>query len=214
MKRTLLVLVSLLSLTGAAFAADAARPAADAVQPDNAVTVFKSLKLDADAGIEDSMIEVALAYNKGEGTEINNDMAREYLLRAYKLRNASAAFILGVLEQEGAFGLTDNVQACNWFEKAIALNKKHSGANNNMGVCYGSGEGRKKDDKKAAHYYELAINGNNPKANMYCNLAYFYAKGAGVKKDRKKAKDLCKKGYEMGETDQCSGVWEEFGLGK
>ncbi len=147
------------------------------------------------------LMRMANYYKHGIGVQANNDMYREYLLRAadagdpHALLEKARMLVKGVgLEQDYKSALS------------ILLQLEHKQTDEPLkelyfllGYMYDEGLGTEKDQKKAFDYYDKGAKNNDDKAIN--NLAYMYENGVTSAPDLMKAKELYEKASNLGNED-------------
>jgi len=109
------------------------------------------------------------------------------------------------LELENIKGEKENqIKAVEWYRKAAEMG--NAKAQNNLGICYATGEGVKKDLVKAVEWYTKAVEQGDVIAQS--NLGECYFNGEGVEKDLKKAVEWYTKAAELGNANA------QFNLGR
>ncbi len=138
-----------------------------------------------------------LAYNKGEYIE-----AKEWFLKASKLKYAKAITRLGNLYYF-AYGVKKDLnKAADYYQRAADLNDDD--AQVYLGYMYERGEGVNKNLSRAKAWYEKALTQNNQWAQY--NLAQMYKHGNGVEKNDKKAFEFYLKAADQGHIQAQSWV--------
>jgi uncharacterized protein len=112
--------------------------------------------------------------------------------------NADAQFKLGVLYNNGAGVIQDDVEALKLFQLAAA--QGNAGAQYSLGVMFENGIGVRQDYAEAVKWYRLAAEQGLAVAQY--NLGAVYSTGRGVRQDYTLAKEwfgkACDNGYQKG----------------
>lgn len=153
---------------------------------------FSSFKAGADLGSEGCAYEVALCYERGEGTPVNYDKAFSYM---YKAVTGKTPYIYGYvnLAKYYLYGLgtpQNYTEAFKWFYKGA--NELPTDNLNfapdcmfYLGLCYTNGFGTTQDYTQAVYWYRRSAELGHPVAAM--NLGNKYMNGQGVAKDEREA---------------------------
>jgi TPR repeat protein len=93
-----------------------------------------------------------------------------------------------------------------------AANQNNVVAQNNLGVCYDSGQGVMKDEVEAAKWFRKAAERNYAVAEY--NLGFYYASGTGVAKDEVEAVKWYRKAAEQGYAPAQNNLGGCYGAGQ
>jgi TPR repeat protein len=111
----------------------------------------------ASRGDVDSQYDLGNMHEKGIGTRINYQQAREWYEQAAAAGHASASFNLGLMYHEGTGIGKSNKKAYKWFRDAAG--KGSTPAQYYLGKLYASGSGVRKDYATALEWYTKAADG-------------------------------------------------------
>lgn len=120
---------------------------------------FNWYKSNEKKGGKDIYYSLGRMLQYGLGTEVNKVKAHTYFMKAAKLGNAAAQYMVGYNYDEGYGGVQINwKEAVKWYQKAA--NQNHSGAAYGLGEFYYFGVGGVKQDiNKAIDYFKKANKG-------------------------------------------------------
>ena len=120
--------------------------------------------------------------------------------------DGSAACELGDGHSEGGDLPFRPRRAFRWYLRGAFIG--NVAAMNNLGVCYGAGDGCRSDVKQAAHWYRRAAERDLSVAQF--NLGRCYLDGKGVRKNRRTAVQWLRKAAAQGYAN-ASQLLEEIG---
>lgn len=131
---------------------------ANAAVKSNQITGLRLLKQAAELGNAEAACNVAIAYKKGQGCEIDFDQAIEWYKKAYQMGSSKAAFKLGYMYYKGLGSVDQSYdQAIEWFNKSdYPLTTYYSGIQNFFGF------GMPKNEEKAL---EILLSNNESGLN-------------------------------------------------
>jgi TPR repeat protein len=148
--------------------------------------------LPPDYQIEDSLIPVAKAYDKGLGVTQDKDEALKWYMKAAEAGISEAQFRLGVKYDLGDGVLKDKQKALQWYLKAAnksgieaILSIGVAESQRNIGYLYQSGDGVSKDAQQAFGWF-LKAAGNGSSAAQF-EVAEAYSSGVGILQDKQEA---------------------------
>ena len=146
----------------------------------------------------DAQHSLGLFYQYGFGVvEPDLKKALELYTKAAEQGNSDAQTSLGDCYYRGTGVDKDYVKAVEWYTKAVE--QGNSNAQVALGICYQIGFGVQVDYKKTIELYTASAEQNNCKGIYY--LADSYRTGTnGVLINKAKAKELFRKGMELGDT--------------
>lgn len=121
--------------------------------------VFNWFKRNENKNDKNIYYYLANMYQSGRGIPKNTSVAHQYYMKAAKLGNAGAQYMIGYNYDEGYGGVKiDWKEAVKWYQKAA--NQNHSGAVYVLGEFYYFGVGGVKQDiNKAIDYFKKANKG-------------------------------------------------------
>ena len=129
-----------------------------------------------------------------------------------EIDNADNWYKVGDFYYEGKGTAKDAAYAVSCFEKELARNPRHIGANNALGKAYFMGEGVQQDYAKAYQHLSFAYERGNEWGVFYLAKCSFY--GLGTQQDYQKAMEyLNKVDWKNREADYMRGVIYAQGLG-
>lgn len=132
----------------------------------------------ANDNIPAAMVALGNLYARGLGRDRDAEKAHGWYLKAARLGDPVAAFLVGRDYERGAAGLErDRAEALKWYRSAAS--KGNADAMNNIAVMYALGEGVAKDPAEAVSWYRKAAEAGN--SNAMFNLAAHYDDGIGLK---------------------------------
>lgn len=139
-------------------------------------------------------------YNKGLGTELNYEKAREYF---EKSNSSYAKYSLGELYFDGLGVDQDYEQAAKNYQEAIESDGENPYASFRLGQMYLSGFYFEKDSVKAGEHFKKALNGFekwDKGTDMFLKyrIGYMYYKGYGTERNMEKAETYFKESLKLG----------------
>lgn len=137
---------------------------------------------------------LGMAYEWGQGTNIDMDKALFWYTKAARKGNAQAQNSLGAMYDLGKAVDPDEKKAIQWFRKAAQ--QGDATAQRNLGIMYSRGQGVKQNDKLAFEWYLKAANQNHASAQYYVGVSYYY--GKGVSTDPEQAREWFEKAAQNG----------------
>ena len=115
----------------------------------------------ADAGNANAMVQLANAYEKGEGAPRDADQAVAWFKKAANGGDSYAMYRLGRLYATGSGVQKDYLEAFGWYKRAAAAGD--SEAMYDLGRAYETGSGVREDVQQAVVWYTKAYqHGNQP----------------------------------------------------
>jgi TPR repeat protein len=133
------------------------------VQPSaNLSPEIAALQRKADSGSAPAMIQLADAYEKGEGVPRDAEQAVSWLKKAADAGDAYAMYRLGRFFATGFGAQKDYVEAFDWYKRAAAAG--NSEAMYDLGHAYETGSGVREDIQQAVVWYTKAYQHGNQSA--------------------------------------------------
>jgi uncharacterized protein len=120
-----------------------------------------------------------------------------FLSHAQTQQNPLAQFTLGLFHQHGWGMATDNVQACQWYEKAAE--KGVPAASHFLGECYRDGLHKPVDYAAALRWFHEAVGLGH--IVSLCSMAELIMQGKGAPKDPQKALNMCQQAASAGSVN-------------
>ena len=173
--------------------------------------LFKERKTAAVSGDVKAQTDLALMYDRGEGTDKDYQEAIKWYKLAANQGYARAQRNLAISYSKGE-GVDQNYsQAIKWYKLAAA--QGDASAQVNLGYSYSNGKGVTKNYKEAAKWYRLAVDLGDASAQY--NLGLLYFEGKGIQQNHQEAAKLWALAAEQGDKDaQCNiGCMYDKGLG-
>jgi TPR repeat protein len=115
---------------------------------------FSATTVSASRGEVDSQFNLGNMYEKGIGTSIDYQQAREWYGKAAATGHAKASFSLGLMYHEGTGVKRNNKTAFKWFNDAAGQGS--TSAQYYLGKLYASGSGVPRNYTKALDWYSMA----------------------------------------------------------
>lgn len=202
-------------LTALMVVALAATIAAEEPPKIDASTPLDRLKLIAEEGNDDAMLELGERLIQGQGTEVNIDEGLRWLQEAADAGNHQAWYDLGFVYSNGLKDSVDIVEAMKYFRKGAELG--NADCQTSMGLIYQAGERipgglAAADPVEAAKWYGLAAEQGHTEAIQH--LAMMNAMGMGIEQDDSAAVRWFRKGAEFGNADCIWGLGQCYLDGK
>lgn len=182
---SILVVVLTCLLSGAASAIDAdaeqnGREGLEALRAGDQEKFFEHALKDAEGGLAEAQLMVALQYEKGAlGAPQSNSKALYWYERAAAQGQPEAEVHMAEICIQGKLKPRDLPASVDWLKKAASHGSAK--ANDYLGDSYLSGRGVEKNMKAAIPYYQKAANANVVGAQV--KLGGFYLTGNGVPAD-------------------------------
>jgi TPR repeat protein len=155
-------------------------------------TNYGMLGMPGNFEIEDALIPVAKAYDKGSGVAENKDEAIKWFTKAAEAGKSEAQWRLGVKYDLGDGVLKDKQKALQWYLKAAnhtdflaSLLPGVAESQRNIGYLYQAGDGVQKDTQEAFKWFMKAANNGSEAAQF--EIAEAYSSGIGVLQDKQEA---------------------------
>ena len=144
-----------------------------------AISKIETLKQAAERGKAADELNLALAYDFGQGAKPNILEAAKWYAKAAAQGLPMAQNALGSLYESGDGVPKDYKKAVDLYQKAA--DQGDASALANLGYMYDLGLGVEEDNNKAVELYKKAANQGNLQAML--NLGVMYMQGDGVKSD-------------------------------
>ena len=178
MNRILLVILSFMLASSAAFADAPAKPGNDRevkrliylynhpqLRAEDLYKTVQSLMRHADAGQKLAQRLVVRESLKNDPHSDHKNGFINKLKKSCDHKDAEACMLLGEIYTEGRFGLTDKESALNHYEKAADLGLKE--AECRLGMMYWKGETVQKDNDKALEWIKKAAAQGEAECNRF-----------------------------------------------
>ncbi len=137
------------------------------------------LRVKAEQGDAAAQYEVARRYAGGVGVERNDELARQWFLKAAERDYGKAYVSLGSIYSHG-FGVPqDWAESIRWFRKGALQGDRV--AQHNLGLDYNYGHGVERDYGEAARWFRLGAEQGQPRCQF--NLGQLYESGQGFEKN-------------------------------
>jgi len=136
-------------------------------------THIDSLTVKAKLGNAQAQVDLGLCYWKGNGTDVNYDLAIEWFRKSAAQNFASGEFALGGCYYKGEGVEESRVEAINWFKKAAEHGDMYAQAT--LAECYeDTDEGNEGffDMKEAIKWRLKAADNGHPQSQYYLGLWY------------------------------------------
>ncbi len=152
----------------------------------------------AKRNIPAAMVALGNLHARGLGRARNAETAHGWYIKAARLGDPVAEFLVGRNNERGTAGVKqDRAEALKWYRSAAS--KGNADAMNNIAVMYALGEGVAKDPAEAVNWYRKAAEAGN--SNAMFNLAAQYDDGLGLKKSPDDAAHWVLRSIAAGNTD-------------
>jgi TPR repeat protein len=148
----------------------------------------------AQAGNPDAMVDLAFAFDQGNGAPKDYGQAVYWYRKAAEAGDALGMTNLGIMYQNGRGVQQDDGQAVSWYRKAAEAG--NSKGMLSLGVMYYEGRGVQKNDSQALNWFQNAAELGERQAIL--NLAVMY--GEGLEQDCGKAIKLLQKLADSGDS--------------
>jgi TPR repeat protein len=151
--------------------------------PKDAKTAFELASKAAEHGDALAMINVAVYFDRGWGTEADKKQAQDWITRAAESGHWGGRLEKGLALLKGLYGFAVDKKAGEQ-EFRWALELHHREVLEKLALFYAQGIGVEVDGKRAAHFAEAAfVQGSSRAASL---LAHLYQEGVGgLAKDEK-----------------------------
>jgi hypothetical protein len=149
------------------------------VGPPISPELLKLFTAAANKGDATAQVQLAFAYQIGNGVPIDLDKAIELYRKAAAADNVEAFAQLGFVHSHGIGVPIDREEGSRWLRKAAE--RGHTRAMTNLGVAYEYGYGVVPDRNVALMWYQKAADAGDPLGMS--NLAYMHHAGKGVPRD-------------------------------
>lgn len=133
------------------------------------------LRVAADLGHADAQVDLALAYEHGDGVEKDQTLAFQWNQKAAEQGNPYGMRNVGVGYLYGRGARTDKAEGIKWLQAAAA--KGNGSAMSSLGWAYEHGEGVKADPPTARQWYMRGADAGDMEASF--QLGRFYAQALG-----------------------------------
>lgn len=167
-------------------------------------------RIAAEKGDAEAQYHLALAYDSGDGIELDHEQAVYWYQKAADQGYVDAMFNLAVSYDDGEGVEMDDEMAIYWYTKAAELGD--SDAQNNVAVMYEDGEGTDIDYDKARYWYTKSAENKNSLAQY--NLADLYYNGRGLSSANKVEAyawfAVSAENDESGAEERRKGTWREL----
>ena len=124
---------------------------------------IRQLQVKAEAGDLAAQLNLATAYDKGDGVPQSDKQAMRWYRAAADQGNATAQNSVGLMFRSGRGAEQDKVEALKWYRKAAK--QGHANAMFNLGAAYYNGDGTGIDDTLAYAWFLLAQSFGSQAAN-------------------------------------------------
>ena len=108
----------------------------------------------AGQGDSEAQLNLGVMYQRGFGTEKNNEQAVSLFRKSAEQGNSDAQLNLGAMYQNGAGVRKSDEEAVSWYRKSAEQDNRD--AQVSLGVMYQKGEGVEQSDEKALFWYQKA----------------------------------------------------------
>ncbi|KAK8839182.1 hypothetical protein M9Y10_032110 [Tritrichomonas musculus] len=156
-----------------------------------------NIKLEADNGSIEAMMQYARILIEGIGTDIDVEEGIRYYKKASELGCVNAMFNLGYLLSSHPKIEHNIEEAINYYEKAIE--KGNADSAHNLSVMYHDGIGIPVDKEKAAYYAKIAADLGDEIAQF--NYGYMLLTADGIPMNKQEAAYYFRMSSEKGNTD-------------
>jgi hypothetical protein len=177
-----------------------ASSASDAPKVDPSTTIDQ-LKVMAESGNTDAMLELGNRLVEGRGLDKNPEEALKWFQKVADAGNGQGWYGVGFLYSDGRLGEADIAKAITYFRKGAELGNADCQAS--LGLLYQAGDripgGVKGDPIEAVKWYRLAAEQNHTEAIQH--LAMMNARGMGIPQNDTEAAKWFRKGADLGEGD-------------
>lgn len=182
MKRLIIATVALIFLAGMTYWILGLNPeiTPEMINKIKKVSRFKEILPLADAGDAEAQYQIALMYEKGDGTKIDTQQTLKWLLKAAEQGNAKARYKLGWMYANGIIVRQDYFLAAKYYRLGATFNNDAE-SQYRMGELHFNGRGVENDYGKAIEYYQLAAKKGHAAAQYI--LSSMYEEGWGIKQD-------------------------------
>jgi uncharacterized protein len=168
----------------------------------DASTPLDQLRVTADQGNANAMLELGERLVQGLGVEANIDEALQWFHKAADAGNNQAWYDIGFVYSNGLKDSVNMTEAMKYFRKGADLG--NADCQTSMGLIYQAGERipgglKTADPVEAAKWYLMAAEQDHTEAIQH--LAMMNAMGMGIKQDDLEAVRWFRKGVELGNND-------------
>ncbi len=137
------------------------------------------LRAKAEKGDAAAQYEVARRYASGMGVERDDELARQWFLKAAERDYGKAYVSLGSIYSHGFGVKQDWAESIRWFRKAALQGDRV--AQHNLGLDYNYAHGVERNYSEAARWYRLGAEQGQPRCQF--NLGQLYEAGQGFEKN-------------------------------
>lgn len=182
MKRLVIATVALIFLAVLTFWTLGQKPemSPDVLKKMKVISRFKEALPVAASGDAQAQYNVAIMYETGDGTKVDNKQAVKWLLKAAEQGHAQSRFKLGMMHSKGEIVRQDYFMAAKYFRLAATFNN-HPGAQYRLGELHFNGRGVDHDYGKAIKFYTQAASQGHAASQFI--LSSMYQEGWGVNRD-------------------------------
>ncbi|MBL4614836.1 MAG: sel1 repeat family protein [Magnetovibrio sp.] len=182
MKRLFFATMALFFLAGITFWVLGQKPeiSPDVLKKLKVISRFKETLPVAEAGDVQAQYNVAIMYETGDGTKVDNKKAVRWLLKAAEQGHAQSRFKLGMMHANGEIVRQDYFMAAKYFRLAATFNN-HRDAQYRLGELHFNGRGVDHDYGKAIKFYTQAASQGHAASQFI--LSSMYQEGWGVTRD-------------------------------
>lgn len=157
MKKIIIMLLTLISITASAQNADKLyEQGKKFYDAKNYSSAFPMLKSAAEKGHKKAQYRLGRCYEKGNGTEENDQLAAQWYEKAAKQGYAKAQYQLGKCYKDGEGVPKDKKKAFELFMKAAQ--QEYGDAEYQVGKCYMKGKGVAADQAQAKKWLKRSFN--------------------------------------------------------
>jgi uncharacterized protein len=164
-----------------------------AAKQQSPLTLYKT---QAEAGDSTAMVSLGSLYLTGNGVKKDEKKAFQWFENAARNRSVAGAYVTGVMLTRGTGTPPNALEGCKWLW--IAANFGNKEAMLAMVDANIIADGRCMPKSEMQNWMQRSVDANHPPA--FSMLGDFYEKGSvGFPKDVEKAKNLYRKGSELGD---------------
>jgi hypothetical protein len=176
MKRLLFLLFTFVSLSASAQSADKLYEEGKKLyDAKNYTAAFPKLKAAAEKGHKKAQYRLGRCYDKGRGTQENNQLAFQWYEKSAKQGYAKAQYELGDCYKDGDGVQKDRKKAVSWFQKAAA--QENADAELALGKAYLKGKGVAADKAQAKKWLKRAVSNEKGGKEILADLRKKAAEG-------------------------------------
>ena len=176
MRNLLFMLMALVSLTASAQSADKLYDEGKKLyDAKNYAEAFPKLKAAAEKGHKKAQYRLGRCYDKGRGTEENDQQAFQWYEKSANQGYAKAQYQLGDCYKDGDGVAKDKKKAVEWFKKAAA--QEYAEAEYALGKAYLKGKGSAADKAQAKKWLKRAVSNEKGGKEILADLRKDAAEG-------------------------------------